>query len=118
MNGCLKSLVVLALLAFSMSALAGKAHLGFTVHYTLKRSAFDAKLDHVVVTKVKENSPAMRAGLMPGDVIEVLNGAVVSGNSARKLDNEMGAVQPGDTVKMTVLRSGKRIAIRMVAVES
>ena len=114
----LKSLLALAFLAASMSAAAGKGHLGFTVHYTLKRSAFDAKLDRVVVTKVKQNSPAMRAGLMPGDVIEFLNGSVVAGASARKLDKEMWAIQAGDTVKMTVLRSGKKVAISMVAGET
>ena len=86
--------------------------------YTLKRSAFDAKLDRVIVTEVRENSPAKRAGLLPGDVIELLNGSVVAGASARKLDKEMGAVQAGDTVKMTVLRSGKKVAISMVAGET
>jgi S1-C subfamily serine protease len=116
MRVLLKSLFVLALLAASLSAVAaGKAYLGFTVHYTLKRTAFDAKLDRVVVTRVRENSPAMRAGLMPGDVIELLNGSVVSGASGRKLDNEMSAVQAGDIVKMTVLRSGKKVAISIVA---
>ena len=118
MKGLLKSLLLLALLATSMSAAAGKGHLGFTVHYTLKRSAFDAKLDRVVVTKVKEKSPAMRAGLMPGDVIELLNGSVVAGASARKLDKEMNSVRAGDTVKMTVLRSGKKVAISIVAGET
>ncbi len=118
MKGLLKSLLFLALLATSISAAAGKGHLGFTVHYTLKRSAFDAKLDRVIVTKVGENSPAMRAGLRPGDVIEILNGSVVAGASARKLDKDMGAVQAGDTVKMTVLRSGKKVAITMIAGET
>ena len=118
MKGFLKSLLFLALLATSMSAAAGKGHLGFTVHYTLKRSAFDAKLDRVIVTEVRENSPAKSAGLLPGDVIELLNGSVVAGASARKLDRDMGAVQAGDTVKMTVLRSGKKVAISMVAGET
>ncbi len=118
MKGPLKSLLGIVLLAASMSAVAAKGHLGFTVHYTLTRSAFDAKLDRVVVTKVNENSPAMRAGLKPGDVIEILNGSVVSGASGRKLDKEMSAVQVGDTVKMTVLRSGKKVAISMVAGET
>ncbi len=118
MKDLLKSLLVLVLLVTSMSAAAGKGHLGFTVHYTLKRSAFSAKLDRVVVTKVNQNSPAMRAGLLPGDVIELLNGSVVAGASARKLDAEMGAIRAGDTVKMTVLRSGKKVAISMVAGET
>ena len=114
----LKSLLALAFLAASMSAAAGKGHIGFTVHYTLKRSAFEAKLDGVIVTGVRENSPAKRAGLLPGDVIELLNGSVVAGASARKLDKDMGAVQAGDTVKMTVLRSGKKVAISMVVGET
>jgi S1-C subfamily serine protease len=70
------------------------------------------------VTEVRENSPAKRAGLLPGDVIELLNGSVVAGASARKLDKDMGSVQAGDTVKMTVLRSGKKVAISMVAGET
>lgn len=118
MKKFLKGLLILAFLAVSVPASAGKGYLGFTVHYTLKRSAFDAKLDRVVVTNVRENSPAMRAGLMPGDVIEFLNGSVVAGASARKMDKEMSAVQAGDTVKMTVLRSGKKVAISMVAGET
>ena len=119
MRVLLKALVLLAFLAASMPTVAGKARLGFTVHYTVKNAtAFDAKLDRVVVTKVRENSPAMRAGLMPGDVIELLNGSVVSGASARKLDKEMNAIQVGDVLKMTVQRSGKKVAISMVAGET
>ena len=118
MKVLLKSLLVLAFLATSMSAAAGKGHLGFTVHYTGKRTSFDIELDRVVVTKVKEKSPAMRAGLMPGDVIELLNGSVVSGASGRKLDKQMGAIKAGDVVKMTVLRSGKKVAISMIAGET
>ena len=71
-----------------------------------------------VVIKVRENSPAMRAGLMPGDVVELLNGSAVSGQSGRKLGKEMDAIQAGDIVKMTVLRSGKRVAISMLAGET
>ena len=119
MRVLLKVLFLLAFLAASMPTAAGKARLGFTVHYTVKNAtAFDAKLDRVVVTKVRESSPAMRAGLMPGDVIELLNGSVVSGASARKLDKEMNAIQAGDVLKMSVLRSGKKVAISMVAGET
>ena len=112
MRVLLKALFLLAFLAASMPTAAGKARLGFTVHYTVKNAtAFDAKLDRVVVTKVRESSPAMRAGLMPGDVIELLNGSVVSGASARKLDKEMNAIQAGDVLKMSVLRSGKKSGV-------
>jgi S1-C subfamily serine protease len=115
----LKILFVLLFLAASTPAAAGKVRLGFTVHYTVKNStAFDANIDRVVVTKVANSSPAIRAGLMPGDIIELLNGSVVSGQSARKLDKEMSAIQAGDIVKMTVFRTGKRIVISMLAEET
>ena len=119
MRVLLKALFVLAFLAASMPAEAGKARLGFTVHYTVKNAtAFDAKIDRVVVTKVAENSPAIRAGLMPGDVVELLNGSVVSGQSGRKLDKEMNAIQVGDIVNLTVLRAGKRVVISIIAGET
>jgi hypothetical protein len=119
MKVLLKVLLVLAFLAASMPAVAGKVRLGFTVHYTVKNAtAFDAKIDRVVVIKVRENSPAMRAGLIPGDIVELLNGSVVSGQSGRKLGKEMDAIQAGDIVKMTVLRSGKKVAISIVAGET
>lgn len=60
----------------------------------------------------------MRAGLKSGDVIEVLNGAVVLGGSARELNKEMNAVKGGDMVKMTVLRAGKKVVISIIAGET
>lgn len=114
----LKSLLFLVLLTTSMSAAAGKGRLGFTVDFTAQRTTFDAKMDRVVVTKVGQNSPAIRAGLKPGDVIEALNGSAVSGQSGRKLFKAMNAIQAGDIVKLTVLRSGKKVFISMVAEET
>lgn len=52
-------------------------------------------------------------------MIELLNGAVVSGQSGRKLFKTMEAIRAaGDMVKMTVLRSGKKVSISMIAEET
>ncbi|HZV39241.1 MAG TPA: hypothetical protein VFF96_10895 [Pseudoxanthomonas sp.] len=51
-------------------------------------------------------------------MIELLNGAVVSGQSGRKLFKTMEAIQAGGMVKMTVLRSGKKVSISMIAEET
>jgi len=113
-----KAIFLLAVLALSVSVMAGKGRLGFTVEFTAQRTGFDVKMNHVVVTQVAKDSPAMRAGLMPGDVIERLNGSVVSGQSGRKLFKAMDAIQAGDIVKVTVLRSGKKVDLSMVAGET
>ena len=114
----LKCLLSLILLAVPAAALAAKGRLGFTVDFTAQRTTFDATMSRVVVTQVGENSPAMRAGLLPGDVIEVVNGASVAGQSGRKFFKAMDAIQAGDVVKITVLRSGKTFSISIVAEES
>nr|WP_297173059.1 PDZ domain-containing protein [Thermomonas sp.] len=52
---------------------------------------------------------------MSGDIIESLNGMTVTGQSGRKLFKAMAAIRTGDSVRMTVLRGGKRLSVSMVA---
>lgn len=59
-----------------------------------------------------------RQKVWESDVIELLNGAVVSGQSGRKLFKTMEAIRAGDMVKMTVLRFGKKVSISMIAEET
>ncbi|MBZ0087712.1 MAG: PDZ domain-containing protein [Thermomonas sp.] len=67
------------------------------------------------INGVEKDSPAIRAGLMSGDIIESLNGMTVTGQSGRKLFKAMAAIRTGDSVRMTVLRGGKRLSVSMVA---
>ncbi|MBI1692271.1 PDZ domain-containing protein, partial [Methylorubrum sp. DB1722] len=50
-------------------------------------------------------TPAAKAGLKPGDVIESVNGAPV--NDARDLSRRIAGLKPGTEVKLAYLRNGK-----------
>lgn len=110
-----KFLLMLMLFVASMAVAAGQGRLGLTLSFTAQRTTFDAKMERLVITGVEKNSPAMQAGLKPGDVIESMNGRVVTGQSGRNLFKAMGVIRTGDTVTMIVLRAGKRFAVSMVA---
>jgi serine protease Do len=62
-----------------------------------------------VVDQVETNSPAAKAGLKVGDVIRAVDGQKVTG--AGDLQVEVGQKQPGNTVKLEVLRAGKTVAV-------
>lgn len=58
-----------------------------------------------VVNQVESSSPAAKAGLKVGDVIRSIDGQKVTG--AGDLQVEVGQKQPGNTIKLEVLRDGK-----------
>ncbi|MBX2839133.1 MAG: DegQ family serine endoprotease [Gammaproteobacteria bacterium] len=64
-----------------------------------------------LVSMVTEGSPAMRAQLQPGDVILEFNGQGVANQST--LPPLVGAVPPGTTVDLIVMRDGKRKTIEV-----
>jgi S1-C subfamily serine protease len=87
-------LVLATLLSFSAHAAQGK--LGFTVDAKFDRKVLDTDIKQVVVRQVAPASPAQRAGLQVGDVLEQLNGKPFVGSSAREFFGTMGDIKPGD----------------------
>ncbi len=59
----------------------------------------------VIVLKVDTGTPAEKAGLAPGDVIQSVDGRTVKGNT--DLAAAIGAHKPGDQVKVTWDHSGQ-----------
>ncbi|MBA3928029.1 S1-C subfamily serine protease [Pseudoxanthomonas japonensis] len=107
------AVLLASLLAFSAHAAQGK--LGFTVDAKFDRKMLDADIRQVVVKVVAPASPAARAGLQVGDVVQQLNGKPLVGSSARTFFGDMGRVKPGDRVALVVLRAGKPVALVLVA---
>ena len=61
----------------------------------------------VVIAQVASGSPADKAGLQQGDVIERIDGQVVK--TSKEVQNKVRGHSVGETVNMLVLRSGKLI---------
>ena len=60
-----------------------------------------------LVNDVRDGSPAEKAGLQPGDVIRSVDGAAIDDSS--DLPPMIGAMAPGASVKLGILRDGKPI---------
>jgi serine protease DegQ len=65
-----------------------------------------------VVAKVEPGTPAEQAGLQSGDIIISLNEVGIL--SATELRNRVGLLRVGETVKMTVVRQGKKLNLQAV----
>ena len=67
----------------------------------------------LVITDVYQNSPAFFSGLLPGDIIVRINQIWATDNDRGM--NIIANLSPGDSVKLDVLRDGKRKIINAVA---
>ncbi|MBE9210167.1 trypsin-like peptidase domain-containing protein [Nostoc sp. LEGE 06077] len=69
----------------------------------------------VIILGVAPNSPASRAGLRPGDIIDSINGVAIQ--DIRQVQQLVETTKVGDMMQITINRNGKKqaIAIRTVA---
>jgi serine protease Do len=65
--------------------------------------------DGALVAEPQAGSPAAKAGILAGDVITAVNGHPV--NDARNLARQIGAMAPGATAKLTLLRKGSETTV-------
>lgn len=63
----------------------------------------------VLVNEVFEKDPAAVAGIKPGDVITKIDGGLV--DSPNKLSRLVAGLPPGSTVKVEVVRDGRRLTL-------
>ena len=88
------------------------ARLGVTVQEVNQAFADSFKLDKpegALVSMVEKGSPADKAGLQSGDVIQQVNGQPIV--SSGDLPAVIGLASPGDTVKLGVWRQGASKAL-------
>lgn len=69
-----------------------------------------------LVTQVNIGSPAAKAGLHPGDVIQDINGATITDSSQVK--NIVGLLRVGSKVQMKVLRKGQQLTLTAVIADA
>jgi len=65
----------------------------------------------VLISGVLDGGPADKAGMKPGDVLTQVNGQAV--NDVAALLNSIAQTNPGDEAKVTLLRKGKELSIRI-----
>lgn len=67
----------------------------------------------VEIVRVYEDSPAVRAGLMTGDIIVAVDGESIAGDSAKDLNSVVSLIKglDGTDVTLTVLRAGAEMQI-------
>jgi serine protease Do len=68
-----------------------------------------------LIADVVKGSPADKAGSKPGDVVVALNGRPVT--DANQLTRDVGAIPPGQTVRLDVVREGKTRQIEVKLAE-
>ncbi len=75
-------------------------------------AAFNAKEDEgIVVTGVVQQSPAARAGVQPGDIINQVNAQPI--RNVQDLLATVSGLQPGAAVDMAITRKGQALTLRI-----
>ncbi len=72
--------------------------------------------DGALITRVLEDGPADRAGILPGDRIVAVNGVEYTDSAAFGPDGPLGEVrgQPGRSVELGLLRDGNRRTVSVI----
>lgn len=69
----------------------------------------------VLVNRVFPDGPASAGGLRGGDIVIAFHGAKISG--VKEFQKQVAAVSPGTSVRMEILRDGKRAAVTVTLAE-
>ena len=106
----MKKALIIAVLALPMLALAEGKMGGYLGVYTEEisdamKTALNMKAG-ILVSKVQEDSPAEKAGLMSGDIITELDGVKIE--SYKSLKTAISE-RPNKKVKIAFIRSGKKM---------
>ena len=68
-----------------------------------------------IVTQVNPNSPATKAGIHVGDIVQQVNGKTVK--NAAQVRNSIGLLRVGSAISLSVLRDGKTLKLSSVTAD-
>ncbi|MDR7419297.1 MAG: trypsin-like peptidase domain-containing protein [Armatimonadota bacterium] len=77
--------------------------------------AYRLPVDHGVVVVPQQGSPAERAGMRPQDIIVAIDGQKI--NTIGDLRRELFRKKPGDSVRVEVVRDGRRLTLTVTLTE-
>jgi S1-C subfamily serine protease len=77
--------------------------------------AYNLPVDHGVVVVPQPGSPADRAGMRPQDIIVAINGQKVA--TIGDLRRELFRKKPGESVRVEVVRDGRRLTLTVLLIE-
>ena len=89
-----------------------RGYLGITVGDLTEQLARQFKVPNIagaLVEDVTKDSPAAKAGVKQGDVIQSVNGAPVAGKD--QLTSTVASMNPGSVAQLGILRNGKEITV-------
>ena len=89
-----------------------RGYLGVVIQDINQELADDLGLKNnvgVLITQVGGGTPAENGGIKPGDIITHINGRPI--NNSTDLRNTVGALRPGNTFPMDLIRGGKGIRL-------
>lgn len=96
---------------------ARPGRLGATIQdLTPQLAEFFGVKDGVLVTMVRENSPADQAGLQAGDVITALNGVFVE--NVPELQRRLASAQPGEELTLGIMRDKKELSLTLTLADN
>ena len=90
----------------------GGSHIGISIH-DVEETEAEALAEGAVVGEVREQSPASRAGLEPGDVVVEFDGERV--RSALQLSRLVQETPTGRSVSATIVRDDNRLEVECTA---
>ena len=108
------ALTVLTLTFLAATAWAGDAYLGITMSSVSPSMARALQLDAgqgILVDEVAAESPADEGGVKTGDVIIAIGDNEITG--LKSLQKAMGRHAPGDKIRITVWREGKKKKLKV-----
>ena len=108
-----RTLAALAAVALSFGAFAAQARLGFSVAVNTD-GLFSHTLKQVRITAVAPGAPAEQAGLKVDDDVQSINDVRIAGADGSKIMDMVHAVQPGEHLKLKVLRGGVERVVDIV----
>jgi C-terminal processing protease CtpA/Prc len=107
---------LLAAAALAAPALAAPGRLGFAIEAETD-GLFSTTLKRLTITSVVDGAPAQQAGLQARDEVETVNGVTVAGAPGGRIRDLVGAIRPGDHLRLKVRRADGEHVIDIVAGE-